>query len=274
MSYDEDKVDDFTLALMHLVKHKQRKSGPLRAWKGFDWDTLDRLHENGYISDPKSKAKSVRLSEEGAEKSRELFERFFADESDQPSSGADDNQPVVEPRWRDDDWTAPTDADEMEIVELPPRQLQTLSHGFEGSPETYFLDTREQKVDSFFDPDAFDSVGMVGDEELLEEGRETRREVESNDRYVVIPEEGSREAWRIMRDFISFVTDDHFRDLLENAIHGKGAFRRFKDILARHGEARELFFEYRGQRREHRMRDICAARGLLIRKLEDSDEPG
>jgi hypothetical protein len=37
-----------------------------------------RLHAEGYISDPKSKAKSVVLSEAGERLSRELFERHFA----------------------------------------------------------------------------------------------------------------------------------------------------------------------------------------------------
>ncbi|MEK6698116.1 MAG: DUF6429 family protein [Nitrospirota bacterium] len=48
------------------------------AWKGFDWDTMNRLHEKGYISDPKSKAKSVAVSEEGARLAEELFKKYFA----------------------------------------------------------------------------------------------------------------------------------------------------------------------------------------------------
>jgi hypothetical protein len=32
--------------------------GTARTWKGFDWDTLDRLYEKGWIFDPKNKAKS------------------------------------------------------------------------------------------------------------------------------------------------------------------------------------------------------------------------
>jgi len=39
--------------------------------------TLDRLHEKGYISDPKSKAKSVVMTEEGAKRATELFEKHF-----------------------------------------------------------------------------------------------------------------------------------------------------------------------------------------------------
>ena len=53
MEYDTEKVDEMVLALMFLVLHRH----VLRAWKGFDWDTLNRLHEKGLISDPKSKAK-------------------------------------------------------------------------------------------------------------------------------------------------------------------------------------------------------------------------
>jgi Mn-dependent DtxR family transcriptional regulator len=51
--------------------------GPMRAWKGHDWDVLNRLHESGYIDDPVSKAKSVVLTDDGAERSRRLFEKHF-----------------------------------------------------------------------------------------------------------------------------------------------------------------------------------------------------
>jgi len=72
MDYDEDKVDEMVLALLWLTM-----AGDGRAWKGHDWDALDRLHAKGYISDPKSKAKSVVLSEEGERLSRKLFARHF-----------------------------------------------------------------------------------------------------------------------------------------------------------------------------------------------------
>jgi hypothetical protein len=38
---------------------------------------MDRLHEKGHISDPKSKAKSVAMTAEGARGTRELFEKHF-----------------------------------------------------------------------------------------------------------------------------------------------------------------------------------------------------
>jgi hypothetical protein len=78
MDFDEDKIDEYTLALLYLVTHERHDGLGARAWKGFDWDTLNRLHEKGYISNPVGKAKSVGISEEGFLKAKELFERHFA----------------------------------------------------------------------------------------------------------------------------------------------------------------------------------------------------
>jgi len=72
---DWDKVDDLTLALMHLTRFEEQ--GAIRSWKGYSWDVLNRLHERGWIGDPISKAKSVILTEEGARRSHDLFERHF-----------------------------------------------------------------------------------------------------------------------------------------------------------------------------------------------------
>jgi hypothetical protein len=77
--YDKDKVDEMILALMFLVLHGDKNE--VRAWKGFDWDTLDRLHEKGLISDPKSKAKSVVLSDQAVKLSESLFKKHFCDNS-------------------------------------------------------------------------------------------------------------------------------------------------------------------------------------------------
>lgn len=78
MDFDENKIDEFTLALLYLVAHERHEGLGARAWKGFDWDTLNRLHEKGYISNPVGRAKSVVMSEEGFLRAKELFERHFA----------------------------------------------------------------------------------------------------------------------------------------------------------------------------------------------------
>ena len=75
MEYDQEKVDEMVLALLYLTS-SQNQFGT-RAWKGLDWDTLDRLYKKGYISDPQSKSPTLVLSEEGARLSKELFARYF-----------------------------------------------------------------------------------------------------------------------------------------------------------------------------------------------------
>jgi hypothetical protein len=72
MKIDSNRIDDAVLALLHLGLHDK-----WRAWKGFDWDAMNRLHEKGYISDPVGKAKSVVFTEEGLRRWQELFREMF-----------------------------------------------------------------------------------------------------------------------------------------------------------------------------------------------------
>jgi uncharacterized protein DUF6429 len=76
MEVDAEKLEHAVLALLHLNTFDE-KSGK-RAWKALPWSVMDQLHDKGYISDPATKAKSVRLSDEGARLSEELFEKLFA----------------------------------------------------------------------------------------------------------------------------------------------------------------------------------------------------
>ena len=76
MPYDENKIDEAVLALLTLTLHDADEHGG-RAWKGHDWDALDRLHEKGFISDPKSKAKSVVVTPEGIKAAEAAAQRLF-----------------------------------------------------------------------------------------------------------------------------------------------------------------------------------------------------
>ena len=73
MEIDTDRIDRAVLALLYLGLHDG-----CRAWKGFDWDAMDRLHAKGLISDPVGKAKSVVLTEEGLREAERLFRELFA----------------------------------------------------------------------------------------------------------------------------------------------------------------------------------------------------
>ena len=79
MEIDKDKIDDTVLALLYLTTFQDKYS--MRAWKGHDWESLKRLYDKGLISDPKSKAKSVALTEEGVKLSEELFKKMFEKEN-------------------------------------------------------------------------------------------------------------------------------------------------------------------------------------------------
>jgi len=70
--YDTDKIDEMALALLYLTLHDYN-----RAWKGMDWDILDRLCEKGLIADPKNKNKSVVFTDEGLTQAAELTKRHF-----------------------------------------------------------------------------------------------------------------------------------------------------------------------------------------------------
>ncbi len=55
----------------------------------------------------------------------------------------------------------------------------------------------------------------------------------------------SREQYRMMERFIATVTNTALKEALQDAIVGKGAFRRFKDAVARHPEERKRWFAFR-----------------------------
>ncbi len=86
MEFDYDKIDECTLALLYLVTYDREDGIGARAWKSFDWETMNRLHEKGCISDPRGRAKSVVLSEDGFRKAEELFHRFFGREASRGES--------------------------------------------------------------------------------------------------------------------------------------------------------------------------------------------
>jgi hypothetical protein len=76
VKYDENRVDEMVLALMHLTTFKE--SSGSRTWKGYDWEVLDRLHQKGFIGNPKSKVRSVDLTDKGQQRSEDLFKKQFS----------------------------------------------------------------------------------------------------------------------------------------------------------------------------------------------------
>ncbi len=66
--------------------------------------------------------------------------------------------------------------------------------------------------------------------------------------YLRIEPVSSREQYRWMERYIPMVGEAELRDRLSHAIDGKGAFRRFKDVLMSFGPERERWFSFRSER--------------------------
>jgi hypothetical protein len=101
----------------------------------------------------------------------------------------------------------------------------------------YYLDLKTGEI-------LFVSEGM-DDEET---GKLKNQIEEEFDRYEPIPKAESHEGYRDMQVFIASVDDERLTELLEVAINGKGAFRRFKDVLLNYPEERERWFEFKDDR--------------------------
>ena len=72
MNLDHEKIDEAVLALLSLTLHDGA-----RAWKGHDFEVMNRLHEKGFIENPIGKTTSVWLTKERLKKSEELLQKLF-----------------------------------------------------------------------------------------------------------------------------------------------------------------------------------------------------
>jgi hypothetical protein len=66
--------------------------------------------------------------------------------------------------------------------------------------------------------------------------------------YLRIDPVSSREQYRWMERYIPMVEDPDLQGKLSQAIDGKGAFRRFKDVLMSYAPERERWFAFRSER--------------------------
>jgi hypothetical protein len=91
---------------------------------------------------------------------------------------------------------------------------------------------------------------------------EMHARIASDTAYLRIEPVSSREQYRWMERFIPMVDDTPLRSQLSQAIDGKGAFRRFKDVLMSYGPERERWFAFRSERLRIFMEAWLAANAL------------
>lgn len=94
-----------------------------------------------------------------------------------------------------------------------------------------------------------------------EMGGEDEDESGDPDRWLWVDCEGSSDGYRDMEWFIGTIDDPDRVDRLQIAIEGKGAFRRFKDVLSRWPDELERWFACSEERQRGRARAWLAAAG-------------
>lgn len=80
----------------------------------------------------------------------------------------------------------------------------------------------------------FADFSSDADEKLAEE-------IECSEKYVRLPNQYEIHEWKIMESFSQEITSNSTREQLLSALHGKHAFKRFKDALNRLGISADYY---------------------------------
>jgi hypothetical protein len=108
-------------------------------------------------------------------------------------------------------------------------------------------------------------------EYAVETGEEDEDTSDDPERWLAVHGEGSREGYRDMQVFIASVEDPSRAERLAIAISGRGAFRRFKDELARWPGELERWHAFSEERQRGRARSWLAAAGYRVLPVDHRD---
>jgi hypothetical protein len=121
-------------------------------------------------------------------------------------------------------------------------------------------------------------TGEVWPQSAIEYARETgeltEEENEDPERWLRVWCEGSRDAYEDMEDFIGTRTDPDWADRLSIAIQGRGAFRRFKDVLGRSRDELDEWYAFSEERQRGRARAWLADAGYCVAPSRPSRPSG
>lgn len=100
------------------------------------------------------------------------------------------------------------------------------------------------------------------DDPEMMSGEDAPQDFDDPDAFPAVFWGGPHLGYADMRDFIGRVTDDALASRLDDAIRGRGAFRRFRDELHRHERWRGEWFTFSDERRRGRARWWLSEIGL------------
>lgn len=110
-------------------------------------------------------------------------------------------------------------------------------------------------------PDPESGFVALGEDDLEPEDAAKLQEIEESDDWLTLPDKHDIHEYRIMEDFCRTIEDENLRELLVVAISGKGAFGRFKDVIARKG-LRDRWYEFRDAALTQIAADWLEAQGI------------
>ena len=131
-----------------------------------------------------------------------------------------------------------------------------------------YLHEAEEELESDEESEGHDHDWM---NEMLDQARAIIRD--SKDRYHYIPQQSSDEGWQIMENFIEEVDEENLQEKLYIAIRGKGAFRRFKDVLLNYPDHREQWFAFKNDAHKKEIMEWLAELGIEGVVKQRSGEP-
>jgi len=106
-----------------------------------------------------------------------------------------------------------------------------------------------------------------------ENSEQTLRHMENSPDFMYIEPISSREQYRWMEEYIEATPESPLKDKLNIAVDGKGAFRRFKDVLVGYPEDRERWFVQRSAKLRVHILDWLKAKNIQPLNLSEWPEP-
>ena len=82
------------------------------------------------------------------------------------------------------------------------------------------------------------------------------------DRYINIPEGAPCNGYDLMVKFAETIDDELLREKLSIALDGRGAFRRFKNVIADYPDYREKWFIFRDERTNKKVIEWLNSMGI------------
>ncbi len=229
------RVDDRRVALRGAVFDADGRRVVVALSKG-PWDELLQLAGDGLLI----------VLAQGAEGAPDLARRCAEQLRERAGEGDDDLAVQLDAALGD--RPAPT-------LRPLPVDLEDLAGILEGDPVHGGgrIDVRTGEV---WPLAAIDYAREVGEEDPDDE---------APDRWLPVSCEGSRAAYGDMEDFVEGISDRDRADRLSIAISGRGAFRRFKDVLGRWPGELEAWYTFSEERQRGRARAWLAAAGYSPR---------